>query len=82
MTQTQWRCHQIKKKVEKESFATKCEAPATKYDMALSNTQRKPYTRKLSDKDKNIVNQILSLRVAHLGKDGPRERERTLKYTP
>lgn len=50
--------------------------------MAVLNTLKKPYTRKLSDKDKKIANQRLSLRVSHLGKGGPMARAKTPEYTP
>lgn len=70
MTRTQWRRHQRKKKAEREDFATKCEALVAKRDMAMSKTEKKPYTRKLSDENKNVANLRLSMRVAHLEKDG------------
>lgn len=48
----------------------------------MSKAQRKPYSRKLSEEDKRVANQSLSMRVAHQAKDGSRMKAKTSEYTP
>ena len=81
MTWTQWRCHQRKKKDEREAFATKHEAHVVKRDMDVLKSHKKCHTRKLSDKDKKITNQRLSMRVTHMGKDDSKARVKMPEYT-